>query len=187
MTDRSAVAGLVNRLRNKHEAEDKTDKEPALKPHEWRGSVKSPGRRARRIKARNSARTTNRFYRGQAQQLAEVSRRRELGAVAVLAEVERRAGVPAGGLRQQLLDDGKLPREKMFPIPEKKIKVALRNKGRRDIIGHTPIEILAAFGMDDDAVRDLYDALLEDAANEAEARRAEKRQAAQAKREAATA
>lgn len=192
---RQSIANLVSRLRGQSTPDEKTieEKLAPLKWHQWRGFGKSPGRRQARITRRVQAATTDRFYGRQARQLREVSRDRERRAVAVLAEVENRSGVAAGGLRAQLISEGKLkatgPKVVGWwtgseEVDGKQVPVRKPLVDQRPI-GHTPVEILAAFGIDDDATLELYEALVEDRENEAEARRAEKRQAGQAKREAA--
>lgn len=164
---RNPAAGFIKRLTTTDTDVDgvAAQKEPPRKPHEWRGIKAGQARTAKRIHKRNQAATNRRFQKARVAQLRQVVRDRERRAVAVLREVESRAGVAPGGLRQQLIEETKLTANES---------------------GHTPVEILAAFGIDDVAIQELYEGLVEDRLNDAELRRAKKRQAAQAKRDAIT-
>lgn len=157
---RNPATSFINRLRtNKRDKAAETEEKAPIAPWwSYRGTVRSPMRAARRQRSRDQAATTKRFYRQQATALRQVAKDRQIRAVAVLAEVERRGGLQSGGLMGQLIADGKL---NSHVVHIAGWKDGLPSHVRTRKASYTPVEILEAFGMDDNVILDLYESLQE--------------------------
>lgn len=141
-------------------------------------------RAIRRQRDRDIDRTTKRHRRNQLRQLLQKRAYDEIVSVRVLREID-----PEGALRLRLIEDGLLQptRSKIVGWEDDRIDgVIVRSPVTVQVpVAHTPSEILSVvFKTREDVVRRYMD-IVEDELNEKVARIAEKRQAGQAKREAA--
>ena len=159
----------------------------------WTDHLARPfsAREIRRQRERDTKSTTKKHRRHQISAFHQSKSYREIAAVRVLEHIEQvERGLHPGGLRLQLIKDDLLPATRNRIVGWVDTVIDGEDAKRPITIqvdrGHTPHEILSVVLKDvDKDIARIYTELVEEEQQAAEIRRAERRQAAQAKREAA--